>query len=55
MCGNHEHHDLLALIEKDDVPGAVALIGHHLDEIGTRLHLDTPGRKLSLAEALSGG
>ena len=55
MCGNHEHHDLMALIQEGDVPGATALIEHHLEEIEARLHLDTPERKLSLAEALSGG
>jgi DNA-binding GntR family transcriptional regulator len=54
MCGNHEHHDLLALIEQGDERGATALIGHHLEEIEARLHLGTPERKLSLAEALSG-
>lgn len=54
MCGNHEHHDLLALIERGDVKGATALIEHHLAEIEARLHLGTPERKLSLAEALGG-
>jgi DNA-binding GntR family transcriptional regulator len=54
MCGNHEHHDLLALIEKGDARGATALIEHHLEEIEARLHLGTPERKLSLAEALAG-
>jgi DNA-binding GntR family transcriptional regulator len=54
MCGNHEHDDLLALIEKRDVAGATALIGHHLDEIEARLNLGVLERKLSLAEALSG-
>ncbi|WP_229487883.1 GntR family transcriptional regulator [Pseudoduganella lutea] len=54
MCGNHEHHDLMALIQKGDVAGATALIEHHLEEIEARLHLDTPERKLSLAEALFG-
>lgn len=54
MCGNHEHDDLLALIEKRDVEGATALIGHHLDEIEARLNLGAADRKLSLAEALSG-
>lgn len=54
MCGNHEHHDLLARIEQGDVEGATALIEHHLEEIEARLHLGTVERKLSLAEALGG-
>ncbi|GGX73821.1 GntR family transcriptional regulator [Pseudoduganella dura] len=54
MCGNHEHDDLLALIEKRDSAGATALIEHHLEEIEARLNLGAPERKLSLAEALSG-
>jgi DNA-binding GntR family transcriptional regulator len=53
MCGNHEHHDLLALIEQGETDKAVALIEHHLLEIEARLNLDAPERKINLAEALA--
>jgi DNA-binding GntR family transcriptional regulator len=53
MCGNHDHHDLLALIEHGDVDKAVDLIEHHLLDIEARLHLDAPERKVNLAEALA--
>jgi DNA-binding GntR family transcriptional regulator len=55
MCGNHDHRELLALIEQGDVARAGALIEHHLLEIEARLHLGEPERKPSLAEALAGG
>jgi DNA-binding GntR family transcriptional regulator len=54
MCGNDEHSQLLALIERGDAGAATALIEHHLLEIEERLHLGGPDRKLSLAEALAG-
>jgi DNA-binding GntR family transcriptional regulator len=52
MCGNHDHHDLLALIERGDTDKAVDLIEHHLLDIEARLHLDEQDRKVNLAEAL---
>jgi DNA-binding GntR family transcriptional regulator len=52
MCGNHDHHDLLTLIENGDAERATALIEHHLLEIEARLHLGEPDRKVNLAEAL---
>lgn len=55
MCGNHEHRDLLALIEKGDAARAAALIEHHLLEIEARLHLGEQDRKINLAEALGEG
>jgi DNA-binding GntR family transcriptional regulator len=53
MCGNHDHHDLLALIERGDADKAVDLIEHHLLEIEARLHLGEQDRKVNLAEALA--
>ena len=55
MCGNHDHHDLLAMIERGDAQQATALIEHHLVDIEARLHLGEPERKVSLAEALAEG
>jgi DNA-binding GntR family transcriptional regulator len=52
MCGNHDHHDLLTLIENGDAERATALIEHHLLEIEARLHLAEQDRKVNLAEAL---
>jgi DNA-binding GntR family transcriptional regulator len=52
MCGNHDHHELLALIERGDTDKAVDLIEHHLLDIEARLHLDEQDRKVNLAEAL---
>jgi DNA-binding GntR family transcriptional regulator len=52
MCGNHDHHELLALIERGDADKAVDLIEHHLLDIEARLHLDEQDRKVNLAEAL---
>ncbi|NIA55834.1 GntR family transcriptional regulator [Massilia sp. TW-1] len=52
MCGNHDHHDLLTLIENGDADKAVDLIEHHLLEIEARLHLGDQDRKVNLAEAL---
>jgi DNA-binding GntR family transcriptional regulator len=55
MCGNHDHHDLLALIESGDADKAVDLIEHHLLEIEARLHLGEQDRKVNLAQALGEG
>jgi DNA-binding GntR family transcriptional regulator len=52
MCGNHDHHDLLTLIENGDAEQATRLIEHHLLEIEARLHLGEQDRKVNLAEAL---
>jgi DNA-binding GntR family transcriptional regulator len=52
MCGNHDHHDLLALIERGDADKAVDLIEHHLLDIEARLHLEEQDRKIDLAAAL---
>jgi len=52
MCGNHDHHELLALIERGDTDKAVDLIEHHLLDIEARLHLEEQDRKVNLAEAL---
>jgi DNA-binding GntR family transcriptional regulator len=52
MCGNHDHHDLLTLIENGDADRATSLIEHHLLEIEARLHLGEQDRKVNLAEAL---
>jgi DNA-binding GntR family transcriptional regulator len=54
MCGNHEHRDLLELIEQGRAAEASALIDHHLLEIEARLHLDQQERKVDLAQALAG-
>lgn len=54
MCGNHEHADLLALIEQGNADQACALIDHHLIEIESRLHLGEQDRKVNLAQALAG-
>jgi DNA-binding GntR family transcriptional regulator len=54
MCGNHEHRDLLELIEQGRAAEASALIEHHLLEIEARLHLDQQQRKVDLAQALAG-
>jgi DNA-binding GntR family transcriptional regulator len=53
MCGNHDHQQLLALIESGDAARATALIEHHLVEIEARLHLGEQDRKVNLAEALA--
>ena len=53
MCGNHDHQELLALIESGDAARATALIEHHLVEIEARLHLGEQDRKVNLAEALA--
>jgi DNA-binding GntR family transcriptional regulator len=53
MCGNHDHQQLLALIESGDAARATALIEHHLVEIEARLHLGEQDRKINLAEALA--
>jgi DNA-binding GntR family transcriptional regulator len=53
MCGNHDHQELLALIESGDAARATALIEHHLLEIEARLHLGEQDRKVNLAEALA--
>jgi DNA-binding GntR family transcriptional regulator len=53
MCGNHDHQELLALIERGDAQQATALIEHHLIEIEGRLHLGEQDRKVNLAEALA--
>jgi DNA-binding GntR family transcriptional regulator len=53
MCGNHDHQQLLALIENGDAARATALIEHHLVEIEARLHLGEQDRKVNLAEALA--
>jgi DNA-binding GntR family transcriptional regulator len=53
MCGNHDHQQLLTLIEQGDAQGATALIEHHLIEIEARLHLGEQDRKINLAEALA--
>jgi DNA-binding GntR family transcriptional regulator len=53
MCGNHDHQELLALIERGDAQQATALIEHHLVEIEARLHLGEQDRKVNLAEALA--
>ncbi|TWI61865.1 DNA-binding GntR family transcriptional regulator [Pseudoduganella lurida] len=55
MCGNHDHNELLGFIESGNIKAATKLIEHHLADIEDRLHLGAPERKLSLAEALSGG
>ncbi|WP_075792721.1 GntR family transcriptional regulator [Massilia putida] len=52
MCGNHDHHDLLTLIENGDAELATSLIERHLVEIEARLHLGEQDRKVNLAEAL---
>ncbi|MES2259759.1 MAG: GntR family transcriptional regulator [Pseudomonadota bacterium] len=54
LCGNHEHEDLLTLIEQRKTAEACALINHHLLEIEGRLRLGESGAKISLAEALAG-
>lgn len=54
MCGNHDHHELMALIERGASADATALIEHHLLEIEARLCLDVTHRKISLADALAG-
>jgi len=54
MCGNHEHSDLLALIEQGKTEQACALIDHHLVEIESRLYLGEQERKVNLAQALAG-
>jgi DNA-binding GntR family transcriptional regulator len=54
MCGNHEHRDLLLLIEQRKVAQASALIEHHLLAIEVRLHMGEQDRKINLAEALAG-
>jgi DNA-binding GntR family transcriptional regulator len=54
MCGNHEHGDLLALIEQGKAAEASALIEHHLLAIEARLHLGDQARKVNLAQALAG-
>ena len=54
MCENDEHQDLATLIEQGKVKEAIHLIEHHLLEIEGRLRLGEPGRKINLAEALSG-
>jgi DNA-binding GntR family transcriptional regulator len=54
MCGNHEHRDLLQLIEQRKVAQASALIEHHLLAIEARLHMGEQDRKINLAEALAG-
>jgi len=53
MCCNHDHQQLLALIESGDAARATALIEHHLVEIEARLHLGEQDRKVNLAEALA--
>jgi DNA-binding GntR family transcriptional regulator len=53
MCGNHDHQQLLALIESGDAARATALIEHHLVEIEARLHLGEQDRKINLAEVLA--
>jgi DNA-binding GntR family transcriptional regulator len=53
MCGNHDHQQLLALIENGDAARATALIEHHLVEIEARLHLGEQDRKINLAEVLA--
>ena len=53
MCGNHDHQELLTLIESGDAARATALIEHHLVEIEARLHLGEQDRKVNLAEALA--
>jgi DNA-binding GntR family transcriptional regulator len=55
MCGNHEHRELLQLIEQGKAQQAAQLIEHHLLEIESRLYLGEPDRKINLAEALAGG
>ena len=53
MCCNHDHQQLLALIESGDAARATALIEHHLVEIEARLHLGEQDHKVNLAEALA--
>lgn len=54
MCGNHEHADLLALIEQGKTDQACALIEHHLIEIESRLYMGEQDRRVNLAQALAG-
>jgi DNA-binding GntR family transcriptional regulator len=54
MCGNHEHRELIALIEQGDVARASALVEHHLVEIESRLRIGETDRKINLADALAG-
>ncbi|MEO7496332.1 MAG: GntR family transcriptional regulator [Massilia sp.] len=54
MCGNHEHSELLTLIESGQSERAVALIEHHLVAIEARLWLGGADRKVNLAQALGG-
>ncbi|HEX7982684.1 MAG TPA: GntR family transcriptional regulator [Duganella sp.] len=53
MCGNDEHQDLATLIEQGNIDEATHLIEHHLLQIEARLRLDTPHKKVNLAEVLS--
>jgi len=54
MCEDDGHKQLVTLIKKGKTAEATALMEHHLQEIVARLHLGEPGKKVSLAEALSG-
>ena len=52
ICEDHDHEQLISLIEAGDVNAATQLMEQHLHEIEARLRLGQP--KVSLAVALAG-
>jgi len=52
ICEDHDHEELIALIEAGEVSAATALMEQHLHDIEARLHLGQA--KISLAAALAG-
>ena len=54
-CSTHDHDELINFMQEQDVEAAVAAMGEHLDEIESRLRLETTEGALDLADVFDAG